>query len=206
MSAHDQEQADIGQEANEREIGWLPIPPMPQYVKDALDPDYVPDEQALVGSILAQLGWAVDDLTTPDHVAILVDADREGLARTVAALDRDILLLATTRDEVAQALARLMEKDLELIAGMGVERSRALKTEWDRDGATRAVRFAIVERWASNGFTNERDRALVDRVLADVATAYSTTPKVNGLKALQIDPNEWRSTTRAERYTVRVTT
>jgi hypothetical protein len=202
LAAH---QDDIGAEMNEREnfLADWDQPNRQRWAKtDEAPIDMEPTEQALVGALLAQLGWTTDDLSTPDNVAVLVDDDREGLAKTVAQLDHVILLLATVRDEAAQTLAGLMEKDLELIAGMGVERSRTTRTEWDRDGAWRAVRFAIVERWAPLPGAP----ALVDRVLADVATAYSTTPKVTGLKALGIDANEYRATTRSERYTIKVTT
>lgn len=168
-----------------------------------------PDDQGLVGALVAQCGYLIGDLATVDNTALLVDQSREDLATTIRDLDKMLQLIGTVRDDVAQALALLMEKDLEIISGMGVERSRALRTEWNKDGATRAVRFAIIERWVPSGTAEDLRKSrcqLVDRVLADVATAYSTTPKVNGLKALQIDPNEFRATTRAERYTVKVTT
>lgn len=205
--SYDQDQADIGTEINERELmaevaaapivpGWVPM--------NSRAPEIEPDRQALVGAIVAQCGWNIDDLAEPANVTTLIDDTREGLATNIAKLDRMLLLLGTIRDEVAQTLANLMEDDHEAIAGLSVERSRGLKTEWDRDGTWRAVRFAIVERWATGAVASGTPE-MVDRVLADVKTAHNAlSPSVNGLKALQINPDEFRSTTRSPRWQVKV--
>lgn len=205
--SYDQDQADIGTEINERELmaevaaapivpGWVPM--------NSRAPEIEPDRQALVGAIVAQCGWNIDDLAEPANVTTLIDDTREGLATTISKLDRMLLLLGTIRDEVAQTIAGLMEKDVEAIAGLAVERSRYLKTDWDKDGAWRATRFAIVERWAS-GAVATGTPAMVDRVLADISAAYSMTPKVTGLRAIGVEADEYRATSRSPRWTVKVT-
>lgn len=216
QGTYEQEQIDIGSEINEQELrtGIFPSkageathdpqddPPLhPTFVNFDLDE---PDDLALVGAIVARCGWEIDDLATPAHVATLVDQDREGLARTVRDIDKMLLLLGTIRDEAAQALAGMMVDDHEAIAGLSVSRSRSIKTEWDRDGTWRAVRGAIVaSRAMRDGEVDPHDAELVERVMHDVKTAHNAlTPSVTGLKALDIEPNEYRSTTRSDRYTL----
>jgi len=224
QGTYDQDQIDIGSEINEQELRHPTFVNLDDVlvaevdddtgtiVVDMRHPTFVnfdldePDDLALVGAIVARCGWEIDDLATPAHVATLVDQDREGLARTVRDIDKMLLLLGTIRDEAAQALAAMMVDDHEAIAGLSVSRSRSIKTEWDRDGTWRAVRGTIVDRWARDGEAVDTGKAeLIDRALADVKTAHNAlTPSVTGLKALAIDANEYRSTTRSDRFSVTV--
>lgn len=181
---------------------WLDLAPVTAGMDE-------PTEEALAGALFAQVGWLVDDLAVPDTVALLIDTDREGLAKTVHKLDHILQLVGTIRDEAAQALAGLMEGKLELIADLAVERNRFDKTEWDKDGAWRALRAAILDRWARKAGHDALDpeRAeVVERVMTDIAGVYTNrTPTVAGLKHLNINPYELRSTTPATRWTVKVT-
>lgn len=180
---------------------WLDLAPVTAGMDE-------PTEEALAGALFAQVGWLVDDLAIPDTVALLIDTDREGLAKTVHKLDHILQLVGTIRDEAAQALAGLMEGKLELIADLAVERNRFDKTEWDKDSAWRQVRAAMIDRWAigiGGAAASERIK-LVDRVMTDIAGVYTNrTPTVAGLKHLDINPYELRSTTPATRWTVKVT-
>lgn len=167
-----------------------------------------PDDNALVGALLAQAGYAIEDLAQPSNVTILVDSPREQLAQDIHRIDHLLLLLGAIRDEAAQCLANLMEAKLESIGGHAVERTRSDKVEWDKDGAWMQVRGALIDRWALGGgddvYAPERIQ-LIDRTLADIATVYTTrTPTVSGLKALQINPYELRATTPATRWQVKV--
>jgi len=184
---------DIGAEANEREVQWL---------------DVEPDDEAVIGALLAECNYLVTDLCQPDRVAVLADASRDDLARTCATIDDMVNLLATARDDCAQQLAHLMEDDTEAIAGLSVTRTRSTKTEWDKEHVYKAVRGVVIDRWITSR-TTDPDRMreqfeLIDRTFADMATAFSFTPLVTGLKALTINPNEFRATTRSERWSVKV--
>lgn len=191
LAAHEDER---GAEANDRELRDLPM------WNPALTEEE-PSDIWLVGAIMARIGWEVDDLATPDHVAVLVDQTREDLAPLIRDIDKVLLLLGTVRDEVAQSLARLMEDDEEPIAGMIVSRSRSDKVEWDKDGCWRASRHNIYDRWARA----DKDRVeLIDRTLADIETAFAITPRVGGLKAIGVNPHEFRAVTRGTRYSVKV--
>lgn len=188
--SYDQDQADIGTEINERELFAIP-------------PDIEPDRQALVGAIVAQCGWNIDDLAEPANVTTLIDDTREGLATNIAKLDRMLLLLGTIRDEVARTLAGLMEDDQEAIAGMMVIRSRSDRVEWDKDGCWRAAKCSIVDRWATGAIAAGTPQ-MVERVLDDINTAFAVTPRVGGLKAIGVNPHEYRAVTRGTHYSVKV--
>jgi len=175
-----------------------PPEPCPRCVNE----DEEPDDQALVGALLAQAGYVVEDLCQVDKVAILCDTDRDTLAQSLHFLDRILENLITARDDVAQSLANLMEDELELIGGHTVKRTRSVKTEWDKDGAWRAARANIIDRWAS---LQTEKIELVDRVMTDIDVGFSMTPRVTGLKAIGVNGYEYRATTPATRWSVKVT-
>lgn len=216
------EVGDAGFDINERELRFRDLPNEPKPVmRDfvaelvALQPEPVnapgdldePDAQALAGALFAQLGYVVADIGDAETMAVIVDGDLDTLALDLHKLDNALQQLGTIRDEIAQALAAQMDKDLEAIAGFAVQRTKNDKVEWDRAAALRHVRSAILDRWArSDGEIEPALGELVDRVLTDIQAVYTTlNPTVKGLQALAVNPYELRSTTPATRWTVTVT-
>ena len=210
MSYQDDHDDDIGEEMNDRELFGEDAARLAGQLKDQIvrPEEDVPDD-AIVGSLFAECGYLIDDLAEPEHVTVLLDCGREGLVETLASLDHMLLLLGTIRDEAAQLLAGLMEGDVESINGRAVTRSRSGdKTEWDRDGAFRAVRFAIIDDLglSADGSLKQIEARLIERALEKMRAAGSWTPLVAGLKALNVNPNEWRAVTRGTRWNVKVAT
>ena len=182
-------QDDIGTEMNERELRDV-----------ALDE---PADSEMIGMLVAEIGYLADDLAQPAKVKVMIDEDREYQVDTLVLLDKALLLLNTIRDEVAQALAGMMEEDVAAINGHAVTRSRSGdKVEWDKDGAWRAVKFAIIDELVSS--RDHEHALLVERTMAKVKTAGGFSPLVNGLKALGVDAWEYRAVSRGTRFNVKV--
>lgn len=203
---NDQDQVDIGDDINERELDALER--MEMGIDRTEPDDDGPTAEALAGALFAQLGYIVADIGEAENMAVVVDGDRETLALDLHKLDNALQQLGVIRDEIAQALAALMESELEAIAGFAVKRTKSDKVEWDRETAWRQVRAAIIDRWGIGG-DDEFGRQVIqviDRTLADVHTVYTTlNPTVKGLQALAVNPYDLRATTPATRWTVKVT-
>jgi hypothetical protein len=122
------------------------------------------------------------------------------LAHSTASLSASIKWLSALNAEVQTCLAESMIDDAEEIDGLRVERKQSVSFSWDGDGARAAVVDRLVERYAVDQVSGELHmnvKRILQSALREAFAVVSAAPKaamnVSGLKSLNVNPNDYRS-------------
>jgi hypothetical protein len=159
-----------------------------------------PSGPTALSSTIALAAWIdehAEGLYGPDA---LTDATREDLAIILHHLSATSRTLADLASLASTELAGLMEGNEEQVGRFHLKRTRTMKTEWDSAGWRQAAIDAAIPQLALNPETGEIVPSLKMAVGNAMRVAFrcitpSTAPSVTGLRALEIEPGDYRATT-----------
>jgi len=122
------------------------------------------------------------------------------MSAVYARVVESIETMTTIKDLLANAIGSLMSEDMTVIDGVGgFERSRRNSIRWDNDGVRSLVRRQVLGTVADpeTGEIAPEAVSMIDRAMEMITSVYSlSSPKVGGLRALDADPDEYRTVDR----------